>query len=463
MPSLREQLGPHRGGADHELIDDEGGLAAGAMRVEPTAADRAAEDAAPGQAAVLPVGVVYHGDWRKHADGMARHVREQALALATRLPVNLRGTSWNNLLDHELESDVISAVGHLPRVSFTHTLCAIRQGVFNNVEHLRNLLCPPAARMSGMVAAEAVYQSTIVYTSWERDQMAGALIRELNKVARVWVPCEMNRAVLQASGLKTPMLVMPYPYDPTTHLTTALCGPRANEVAPTGKRFYNINKWEPRKGQDALLGAFLCAFRPQERACLTLKTYGWGDWKEYPTPVESLQKWVTDPAVIANGWTRQSLARLVRIETDRISDREIAELHARNNIYVSASHGEAWDLAAFDARCIGNSLVWVDFGGPTEYTPDEPPRFVRIEPELEPVHPGYRWEPGAQWAGYTQQQLMQALRRCEPPTERWHPSDFPGRFGRYPVGQRMADEVLAVVAARNPKAAAELARVGSYG
>jgi glycosyltransferase involved in cell wall biosynthesis len=463
MARLVEQLSQHRGSTEHQLVDDEGQLAEGALRTEPTAEDLAAEDAAPGKPASLLMGVAYYGDWRKHADGMARHVREQALALSTELPVSLCGTGWGSLLEHELPPEVVGAVGHLPRVTFTHTLCAIRQGVFHNAEYLRNLLYSPAARLSGMKAAKDVYRSTIVYTSWERDRMGGALIRELDKVGQVWVPCLMNISVLERSGLKNRAVLVPYPYDPATHLTTALCGPRANEEAPNGKRFYNINKWEPRKGQDALLGAFLCAYGPRDRACLTLKTYGWGDWKDYPDPAASLQRWMTHPAVVAKGWTRRSVARLVRIETERISDQEIAALHASNNIYVSSSHGEAWDLAAFDARCIGNSLVWVDYGGATEYTPDKPPHFIRIEPGLEPVHPGYRWEPGANWASYTHQQLVEALQRVEPPEERWHPPDFPGRFGRHAVGHRMAEQVLKVVAACQPKAARALAQVGTYG
>jgi glycosyltransferase involved in cell wall biosynthesis len=472
VTELTRQLAAHQGDARHRLLEETGGAGTDPSRLRESAyeldeAELAAEvahnDAAPGEAAPLELGVVYQGDWRGHADGMSRHVREQARALACHLPLQLQGASLGLVLDHELHPDVTAAVGYLCGVRFSRTAFAVRHVVFNTAEQLRNVLCPGGARLSG-VTESWVYRSSIIYTSWERDRVGGELVRELARAAEVWVPCRANRVAFVRSGLpRDQVAVVPYPYEPSSHATTALAAPRGSATCPSYRRFYNIGKWEPRKGQHELLGAFLLAFRPQERACLTIKTHGWGKWRDYPNPVESLRHWAADPAVVANGWNAQHLGRLVRIETARLSDAELAELHQRHNIYVSAGHGEAWDLPAFDARCLGNSLVFVGYGGPAEYTQHRPPHYLRIGYRLVPAHAGYLWEPSACWAAYELGELAQALRRAEPPSARWHPSDFPRRFSRQVVGRLMCSRILARLAAVDQELAQRLRAAGSFG
>jgi hypothetical protein len=462
LSELLDQLGSHAGGQEHQLVDDDENFIEDPQVPEPTAEDMKEEYAAPGQRAVLPLGVVYQGGWTNPADGMARHVRESALALATQFPVRLDNVGLQMFLDEDLDRDVLRQVGYLRSTSFSDTACAVRHIVFDSAGYLRAVVCPSGVKLVGDEAKEKVYGSTVVHTSLERDRVGGEIARELQKVRMTWVPCAANAQALRASGVDGSQIgVIPYPYDPSTHPATQIPAPRGREDVPSGKRFYAIGKWEPRKGHHALLGAFLLAYTPQDRACLTIKTHGWGKWKEYPSPVESQEHWADDPAVRGRGWTRHSIARLVRIIAERLTDQEIVELHRKNNIYVSSGHGEAWDIPAFDARCAGNSLVFVGYGGPEDYTVADDERFVQVPHRMGPVDAAYKWEPSAQWANYEVEDLASAMAMAQPPQRRVHPHQFPHRFGRYPVGMLMRRYLLDMMP--SPESRAALDNAGSYG
>jgi glycosyltransferase involved in cell wall biosynthesis len=462
VAELLDQLGAHRGGAEHALVDDDEEFIEKPVAPTLTEEDFKQEGAAPGQAAQLPLGVVYQGDWTQEADGMARHVRESALALATHLPVRLKDIQQQAFLDEDISPSVLQQVGYLRNTSFAETAVAVRHIIIDSAGYLRAIVSPHALGLLGEGAREKVYESTVVHTSLERDRVGGDVARELGKTKMVWVPCEANARALLDSGLhRKKVAVVPYPYDPATHPPTQIAAPRGRDEAPSGLRFYNIGKWEPRKGQHALIGAFLLAFGPKERACLTIKTHGWGKWKNYPTPQESIETWANDPAVVAKGWTRAHIERLVRVVSERLTDEQIVELHRRNNVYVSAGHGEAWDIPAFDARCAGNSLVYVGYGGPEDYTVADDEHFVQVQHQMGPVDPGYNWEPSAQWATYEVEDLATAMSMVQPPERRYHPAEFAKRYARHAVGALMRRLLLNLMPSQ--EAWNSLESVGCYG
>jgi glycosyltransferase involved in cell wall biosynthesis len=460
---LKEQLADYAGGDEHALVDDFEQPLPGEAR-KPTEQELKQAVAAPGRKAMVPLGIMYQGPWTILEDGMCRHVREQSRALAMHAPVNLTAVGPIPLLDHENDAEVLATSGYLQNVHCSRYACAIRQLVFLTPEYLRNVVCPGGGRLSGPEDEERVWQGTIVYTSWERDRVAQHFVEDLSKLGEVWVPCEANRVAFISSGVPAAKVrVIPYPYDPATHLTTQIPSPRGSEEVPRGRRFYTIGKWEPRKGQHELIGAFLQAFTPKDRACLTIKTFGWGNWKGYLTPKESARYWISQPSVKQGGWTPKMFDRLIRFIDAKLTDAEIAELHAKNNIYVSASHGEAWDIPAFDARCAGNSLVYVGYGGSEDYTRDDNKHFVRVPYSMGPVHAGYGWEAGAQWGDYTVADLASALRKARPPERRIHPEDFAGRFSRHVVGRKMKEAITSMLEARDPQLAGELRHAGGFG
>lgn len=392
------------------------------------------EHAAPGHPALLPSGVIYTADWYQPHDGLHRHVRESMLALAL-VGVPVRSHPVSTPAQLMLDPDVAGALGWTRHVSMSSAMYSIRHGFFS-ARSLHSTLIT-ARRFLPPEKQDLVLGSTIVYTSWERDRVGPEMVELLNDCREVWVPCEANRAAFSNSGVER-VHVIACPYQPDAKGPCSYAMPRATGRVPPGRRFYHIGKWEPRKDQANILQAFLRAFTPDDDAHLTIKTSEWGQWEGYPSIGATKTLCALDGVIRGNGWTSTSLAERVRIITQRLPESSLLGLHGWGNIYVSASHGEGWDLPAFDARCAGNRLVHVGYGGSEDYAgPDD----VTVEHRMGPVHPEYRWEPGAQWAEYELDALVEALRSARPPEERIHPADFYPRFSRFAVGMHMRNRL----------------------
>jgi glycosyltransferase involved in cell wall biosynthesis len=216
------------------------------------------------------------------------------------------------------------------------------------------------------------------------------------------------------------------------------CTKRAPGEHRGWKRFYSIGRWEPRKGFDNLIYAFLHVFKPGDKASLTIKYSGSGMWPGYATPDEALETLVRFGAAPGNGWSLSSLREHIRLIDGRLKRSMICKLHYENNIYVSASHGEAFGLPAMDSKLAGNAMVYVPYGGVADLTEDSD---IAIPYEMGPVDPSYRWEHGAKWASYRVEDLAEGLRRAEPPEAFRRPPRYEQEFSLTAVGRKMRDLV----------------------
>lgn len=434
MGKLSNQLAGHAGDERHRLLDDNNELSPGGVPT-PTLEELNHSVVAPGRAAQLPWCIAYHAFWKEEADGMARHAREQVRALAmTGLPVRLQSLGQQIILNEDLPPEV-QELSYLEGISSTSTAISIKHIVFNKPGWLREAICAGGIRNSfSSDVVQRICRSTIIYTSWERDKAHPQFVEELNTLGQLWVPCEANREAFVLSGMSPDRVkVVPCPYDPANH---SIAAPRGSDQVPPGKRFYHIGKWEPRKNQHRLLGAFFLAYTPKDKASLLIKTSEFGhEWSGYPPIEESLRFWLEDERVRRQGWTSEHVDRLVRIISKKIPLKDLEKLHAMNNIYVSSGLGEAWDLPAFDAKLAGNRLVYVGYGGPGDYAEAED---VAVPwDEFTEVHPGYLWEPEAQWASVSVDQLATALKEATPVEERLVPRRYCQKYSRFAVGERM--------------------------
>lgn len=429
---LHQQLQRHMAAAS--ILDGE---APGA----PTEEELARPIAAPGESAPLPRAVIFNGAWRTEADGMGHHSRQQigALSLAG-VPLMLRALADGSARDGELGPEGQRLLP-LASVSASAVPLVIHHAVIHSAQYLETLLLPRAARLSDESYQEGLLKSSVVYTSWERDRVGRQVVEVLNECAETWVPCARNARAFLDSGVHR-VRIVPCPYDPEIAGACQIPYPRGNELVPDGKRFYAIGKWEPRKNYALLLKAFVRAFGPRDRASLLLKTSGWGAWKGYPSLAEAAQELVTDAA--AYGWSTEALNRRIRIVSDKLPVERITKIHKENNIYVSASHGEAWDLPAFDAVSAGNRLLYT-WGGPEDYAQ---PGDVQLPYRMAPCHQQYNWEPDALWADVELDDLVLALRAAEAPARRRHPTTLYPRFGRYAVGTQMREALQQIFVAQ---------------
>jgi glycosyltransferase involved in cell wall biosynthesis len=405
----------------------------------PTEEQLAQSYVAPGMAAQFPIGITYQASWKQPADGMNKHAREQVKALATTgLPIQLQSFGERVILNDELEEEA-QKVAYLAGVSFTHTAISIKQLIAFSPQQLRDVMYPVGIRnFMNAEQQKRLWASTILYTSWERDTVHKDYVEFFNKLGQVWVPCFANAQAMVDSGVSVGKVkVVPYAYHPDTAVNAAPRGREVQVSADAPRRFYTIGKWEPRKNQHNLIGAFLMAFTPKDKASLFIKTSGYGTtWSQYPTCEQSLKHWMDNEEVRARGWTKEQFDRLIRVVDKKLPESDIQQLHAKNNIYVSAGLGEAWDIPAFEAKLAGNRLVYVGYGGPEEYAEKEDVRVWKTA-TFSPVHPGYMWEPNARWANVLPDELAAGLKRARPRSARVVPLDYFQRFGYVNTGRLM--------------------------
>lgn len=398
--------------------------------------------------AAHPYGVLYQGEFETPTDGTARAVRLHARALAaTGLPVLLR--SFSNVVINKngvaeptfvagMPEEVTREVGHLLNTDIAEFRPAIKHVVIRSSEHLRQLLMPRGAIPlehsnieQQILMRDSIYENTIVYSVWERDSLDPGIAASLARVKQCWVPCEQNRQLLVGAGVPADRVhVVPHPYEPDS--IEQLCNRRPAGIHSGWKRFYSIGRWEPRKGFDALLGAFLMAFKPGNKASLTIKYSGNGHWADFVTPDEALHLAVSLNSV--NGWTLDNVGKHVSIVGGRVNASRITQLHFENNIYVSASHGEAWGLPAFDGKRSGNAMVYIPWGGVADFAQDSD---IALPFQMIEAAPSYRWEHGAKWASSSVEAIAEGLQRATIPESFAAPASYQNRFSLEAVGKQM--------------------------
>ena len=423
---------------------------------------------APGTQSKHPYAVSYCGEFETVWDGTAVAVRSHARALAsTGIPVVLQSFSHIVVDEHGVAApvyatgipdQVVHEVGDLIQATGSSLFPVIRHLVVRSGEHLRQVIVPKGIRAAasssqsveeGMKLREQAYAATIIYSVWERDRVDPEIARHLSKVCQCWVPSTHNALMLEASGVPPAKIhVVPHPFDPSDNLHVLTRRPV--DMHEGWKLFYSIGRWEPRKAYHELIGAFLQAYRYTDQARLTIKYTG-GDWLGYPTPKEALQYWAEHPNVRAMGWTPIKIEARVELIGERIPRDKIVRMHFRNNIYVAASHGEAWCLPAFEAKLAGNALVHVPYGGTTDFSSLDDLR-VQSWPGL--AHSSYGWEAGAQWAEFNVGDLAAVLKQATVPSSHQRDPKL-NIYSSEVVGQQMADLIIEAAAAR-PEAQAYL-------
>lgn len=435
----------------------------GLERADPMTYQRVLADgeyAAPGRRAEHEYGVLFKADHETLGDGMCRQARIHSKMLAAHMPLLLSsihsrvfhdGLPYGHAGDDMLDDEVLREVATIRRTRIRNYLAVVYHTTIASEAGLKRLLVPEHMHAE-LGAVDDLLSRSIVYVPWERSTVPESLIEMLCRVGQVWLQCTRNVEVFVRAGLPRSHVRLIFPaYYPDGRVPSI---PVRSSSVPSGKRFYNIGKWEPRKAQHELVGAFMRAYRPTDRASLTIKTSYFRDWSNYPGFQRTVPFWLEHPDVRANGWNAENAERRVRIYHKSFADEQMALLHEKNNVYVSAAHAEGWDYPAFDAKTAGNRLVHVGYGGSEDYASADDIRIAFAEG---PVHPGYQWEQNALWAEYPHDRLVQTLREATPLAERRPAEDLAERFGGEAAGRAMTAALrdLLVTAAPDALRAAE--------
>jgi len=391
----------------------------------------------PGRAADHQVGVGYYAPWEEPFDGFAEHSRRCARALSeTGVPVQLRSIDPGGQL---ALGEKYSEVARRMEPLLVNSVTQYAVQVYQLVAHAAGIQSIVTHGQRDPEAVRTINRLTALYTVWERQRVSEKIATPLNMAGQVWVACRDNAEMLIRCGVAEDKLrVVPLPFFPDDPLLQ-LDGRKRSRGVP---RFYHIGKWEPRKEQHRILGAFLRAFKPGE-ARFWLKTSAYAPpMKGYPqSPDDSVHEWVTDPAVRENGWSIERVNKHVRIIREALSAERLRELHRIGDVYVTLSRGEGWDMPAFDAKLAGNLMVYTESGGPQDFAGDGDEAVVPIG--TVPAHPMYGWEKEATYLDYYIDDAVDALQAAALSVRRGQRRRGMelGRFSAAAVGKLMRDNL----------------------
>ncbi len=220
------------------------------------------------------------------------------------------------------------------------------------------------------------------FTMLEVDGIPRNWVDALNRVDRVLVPSRFNRETFAASGVRTPIAVVPLGLDPVL-------------FSPDGPRhrlddlfvFLSVFEWGERKAPEVLLSAFNGEFRCDEPVVLIVKTTNYDSDVDVFGQIQGLK---LDPR---GGRIFLSLNRPIATE-------QLAALYRSADCFVLPSRGEGWGMPILEAMACGLPAIATNWSAHVDFLTTEtgyPLEVTGLVPAVAkcPYYRGFRWaEPG---------------------------------------------------------------------
>lgn len=372
--------------------------------------------------------VQYIAPWSDKFDGLAEHSRRCARALSDSGEVV---QLLNHALVQDVDPEVEESVKDLTHVDAGSARLRLIQGVPSE-SFLAKHVTHRFLTGEGLAARNSC---TVFSVVTEYEGISPTMVGLFNRARQVWTACERSKRMLEESGVEAEKLhVVPVPFFPNDPLLKL----QGRQRRPGPPRFLHIGKWEKRKAQHEILGAFMMAFGPGQ-AQLVIKTSKYAPkFKDYPSHVgESVRKWLEDERVRANGWNESTIHPSIRMITEHVPAEKIVTLHEWADCYVSLAHGEGFDMPAFDAKIAGNRLVYTASGGPEDFAAEDD-IAVPFEGH-EPADLWYEWGEQAKWTKSTAENAVASLKKAADLVGKAATPVNAERFSAENVGARMRE------------------------
>lgn len=231
----------------------------------------------------------------------------------------------------------------------------------------------------------------IGFPIFELDQFNPIEQHHLKSVDQLFVCSQWAKDVIANSGIQVPTSVIPLGVD------TDLFYNSIYESDHSATRFFNIGKWEKRKGHDVLIEMFNKAFSPQDNVELWmmnhnpfLDTRGEHYWKSLytNTPMGEAGR----------------IRFLPRVETHR----EVADIIRQCDCGVFPSRAEGWNLEALETLACGKTLIITDYSAHSQFCTPLNSSLIHIN-RKELANDGIWFKGQGKWAAIEDDQIAQAV------------------------------------------------------
>lgn len=211
----------------------------------------------------------------------------------------------------------------------------------------------------------------IGYMAWEADLLPSDWTYQINTfLDEVWVPCNHNKRVMEHSGVRVPIEVMPptvFSEDLTSdHTMTKETKDVFEHIDMDKFNLYSIFQWVERKAPDRLLMAYYTEFDVDEDIILNIRSNRANDSEdEIKGMLESIQLLQAELA-----FDPKRLPAIKMFPT-RVPQNTISNFHKHLDCFVLAHRGEGWGHPLMDAFLHDNPVITSRLGGPEDFIPED--------------------------------------------------------------------------------------------
>lgn len=200
------------------------------------------------------------------------------------------------------------------------------------------------------------------FATESQNLLMSGWINRVNLLDRVYLINRESEDVVKRCGVKKPTFVIPHATDVNKFNRSYAPLEEIKERLRDKFVFYTIGENVTRKDFVSLLIAFHTEFTPNEPVELVIKT---------TPPFEKIHELCYKVKQGLRLYSDLERYKKELIITDYLSEDKLCGLHTMCDAYVSASHGEAWNLPAFDAMGFGKTPILSNVGGHRAFLTEE--------------------------------------------------------------------------------------------
>tara|TARA_B100000614_G_scaffold262909_1_gene300796 strand:+ start:263537 stop:264937 length:1401 start_codon:yes stop_codon:yes gene_type:complete len=234
---------------------------------------------------------------------------------------------------------------------------------------------------------------SILYTTVEAASIPEQFVEICNRYNEVWVTADFCKQVMEKCGVRKPIYVMP----PGINLKTFHPDYEPYDFSPSLKSFVfcALGQWQPRKGWDALVRAYLTEFSGDDDvSLLVVSRY------QYSSERSGVIKTEIDKLIKKYGGDNP--AHIVRCRRV-IPEYELPRIYKACNAFVLPSRGEGFGLPYAEASLCGLPCIATNHSGHTMFLKGDNSILVDID-RLEKI------PKGSMHVHYWDDQLFPSLR-----------------------------------------------------
>lgn len=226
---------------------------------------------------------------------------------------------------------------------------------------------------------------------FELDPLQSHEVHHLNRLDLLLVTSEWGREVARRSGVKVPISVVPLGVDRTIFHEKV----PSNRLYADQTVFFNVGKWEVRKGHDVLLSAFCKAFRPSDKVMLRMLCNN-------PFIGDGNQVW-------SSKFKGSEMGKRIEIVERAKTQGGVARFMAEGDVGVFPARAEGWNLDLLEALSMGKHVITTDYSAHTEYVSTDNAYLVESK-GLVDAQDGVWFHGQGRWCEPDEDQLIHSMR-----------------------------------------------------